>query len=788
MAAIPGIKYDDGLPAVSANCFPVRTFLRQGIDEEADGAWLVAQRAEQRRRFKAILCTKPKTYARIKEERRRAEKQGTTLTEQLQVADEQEEEEEKEVPTLDGFFLMRHCCVEDPTDLCSVNISGKEISDVKEEDLALFDNVAYVNASENYLPFEAFRGFPILRELEMPMNGLRSIKPNLGDYPSLEVLDVSYNNLSQDDILTLGLLPNIKVLHLTGNGLYGLPANMAMPLVDEKTKKEHLRFAKLEILLLDDNNLEDVSVFAALAGLTSLKHLNVEKNDLYYVPMLKSVEGKLVHNDSEKDARKLRRSAERGGRKSSARGTRSKEPTPRQTSLIVKKESTTDVPLPTPVLEESKGSENSESIKNTGNGAVQPDLLTEEFTELSHQITDIELDKEITLNTVEDGNNEILGDGSQLPPFPDLRSLNLAYNKIEDEEALLAVAAWPMLVELIIHNNPLTTENSGDPPLLQRFLGDRLGIRIKRKKEPEIVKPPVEVKLKKSRHVTTVVPKIPKLSVDDLLMLEAPKPPPMPKPQPMRTPSNIEPQKPLPPIPGSPHEPHPPHVAKDEMSADGRSKVTKDEGQGQVKEEKLDGDAFFMTQVDEQEEEQFKQKKRSSKKDRKHKQDKDVVDDKYKGYEVLLDIDDDSNYSPPKDMPGNVKALKYALGHELVYRDPAVRLDRISKPVEPYRKTEYLKGSPRVTQGQKKEQMLKEMRDRITTDEASLQEVLDGQSKGLQKRFPDADRLLSEIQRRYNAVRVNSMKEARDAKKMLSGTVQEARRVDSGGKRVKMEV
>ena len=51
------------------------------------------------------------------------------------------------------FTQMKHCCVEDPSDLCSVNISGKEITDVKEEDLALFDNVAYVNASENYLPF-----------------------------------------------------------------------------------------------------------------------------------------------------------------------------------------------------------------------------------------------------------------------------------------------------------------------------------------------------------------------------------------------------------------------------------------------------------------------------------------------------------------------------------------------------------------------------------------------------------------------------------------------------------
>ena len=46
---------------------------------------------------------------------------------------------------------MRHCCVEDPTDLCSVNISDQGFSEVKVEDFQLFDNVAYINASENFL-------------------------------------------------------------------------------------------------------------------------------------------------------------------------------------------------------------------------------------------------------------------------------------------------------------------------------------------------------------------------------------------------------------------------------------------------------------------------------------------------------------------------------------------------------------------------------------------------------------------------------------------------------------
>lgn len=50
-------------------------------------------------------------------------------------------------------FQMKHCCVEDPADLCSVNVSGKNLVDAKQEDFLLFDNVAYVNVSDNLLPF-----------------------------------------------------------------------------------------------------------------------------------------------------------------------------------------------------------------------------------------------------------------------------------------------------------------------------------------------------------------------------------------------------------------------------------------------------------------------------------------------------------------------------------------------------------------------------------------------------------------------------------------------------------
>lgn len=43
---------------------------------------------------------------------------------------------------------------------------------------------------------------------------------------SSQVLDLSYNSLSSDGILSIGLLPHLKVLHLTGNQLCQLPPKL----------------------------------------------------------------------------------------------------------------------------------------------------------------------------------------------------------------------------------------------------------------------------------------------------------------------------------------------------------------------------------------------------------------------------------------------------------------------------------------------------------------------------------------------------------------------------------
>lgn len=156
--------------------------------------------------------------------------------------------------------------MEDPTDLCSVNISGCGLTDVKEDDLLLFDNAVYVNAADNVLNMASLKNFLVMRELELSLNGLRNIEITPEQFKELRVLDVSYNNLSQDDILTLGVLSNLHVLHLTSNNLEKLPMDMSRPYVVGQSSFK--RYENLEVLLLDDNGMSDMENFGPLAGLT----------------------------------------------------------------------------------------------------------------------------------------------------------------------------------------------------------------------------------------------------------------------------------------------------------------------------------------------------------------------------------------------------------------------------------------------------------------------------------------------------------------------------------------
>ncbi|XP_078612870.1 X-ray radiation resistance-associated protein 1-like [Branchiostoma floridae x Branchiostoma japonicum] len=772
MAAAGVYKLDDGKSTPNiTSCFPVRGVLAKQAEEA--GAWLLAKREEEQRRFKAVLCARPRDLQQIRSELRRTNTLSETPGYGSRFTGSQVEDR---VGLLDGFFLMRVHCVDDPSDLCAINISDKELFRAKEVDFQLFDNVAYINAGENTLPFEIFRYFPLVRELELPVNDITNINVNFGDFQHLEVLDLSYNSISEESILSLGFLPRLKVLHLTGNHLKSLPPEMARPHIEPDDLLEEnpvWRFAALEILFLDDNKLTELQTFASLAGLKKLKHLHMDHNQVYSIPHLRAMEGGLLESPSfPPQSRESRNPAGQS-------------------------------PIKTPQL----------SKENLHDGTA--DVGTGITPEIPSNLEAV----------MEEDRDSSEGDDSQMdpeaapPPFPELRYLSIANNMITEEEDLIALAAWPLLSEVVIHSNPLTTRHSGDPPLLKRFLTDRLGINMVRLKPGELQKPPVVVEQMPKRTVKERVRKVPKLPLYP--MLEGPpasaytlslptatdmgtSTPPsshmtstggtVPRPDV----GGIEraqtfPSRPLPPISSSqPERPRtepsgfPEPDSDDSMPGLRRADAwehlePQDSGTREGKRQPTDdSEPIFLTQIDDQSEEvkeDVSQEKKEAapeeRRRRKHKKKKEKIPEKYRGYEILLDADGDVGTNVPTDINGTVRALEYALKHPLVFRDTAVDLSTVQKPFQPAKKTRAMPPAPtRERRIEKLDRMLDQMKDEITVIETSLASALKDKKK-FKREFPEAAQLLGEVQAKYNTVRAQSMQEHKRVQEEVRQTVQE---------------
>ncbi|XP_030838341.1 X-ray radiation resistance-associated protein 1-like [Strongylocentrotus purpuratus] len=786
MAVPAGIKLEEGSSHFVSNSFPVRQIF--GSSDSA-GAWLVAHRTEQIRHLTHQPTAEPKTYAQLKYERKQKEKEERRANRD---GIKQDEEEESTTPgVLDGFFLLTHCCVEDPTDLCSINISGQDLTEVKQEDFELFINVAYVNAGENLLPFDAFNHFPIIRELELPLNGLRGIHLDYNHFPYLEVLDLSHNNLSKDDVGNLGLLTSLKVLYLTGNQLRSLPPEMGKPFkiqISESESSRMPRFSKLEILNLDDNALHDLAIFTSLAGLRKLRQLNLDKNEIVSVPYLKALSGRLVAVDSTSDST-LRKGRPRSGKGKKKSGG-SKE------------------------LDQEERSEGT-TPKGSPRGTPQDSELEKgAASEMSNLLDDIEEEGDLF-----DASHVLDGEMNKLlPPFPELTSLSLAYNKISEEEGLLGVAGWPMLQELIIHNNPLTTRNSGDPPLLKRYLTSRLGIRMVRKKPSMVPKPPVVVPNKPHRKVAEIVPPIPKKPLQ--LMLEGPTldsrpalpstsqtPPPKQSKHPSREESTRPSSQPLPPIQNNQDGTDPLPDREDQEERMERTKTWTEEsfGESDVEDEsrpepkakpkdKTADEPVFLTQVDEHpEDETPKQEKHAPKppsqaprppgkpKTRKHRVDSAVysinVPQKFKGYEMFYDAPDDPEVYTAPDIQSNLRSLRLALKHSTVYGENKVDLQRLQKPFKPYQKSKVAEKPAHPTKAEKLSDILEVMKSRETYVEQNLGEILADRDK--MKDFPQVTRLLQEIQNKYSAVRNASMKDKQEEDEQIDLMIQDLEQLET---------
>ncbi|XP_067389297.1 X-ray radiation resistance-associated protein 1 [Emydura macquarii macquarii] len=745
MATTRLYKLDSG-NSYATNCFPARSILR--TSEEGAGHWLVAHRAAQKTKFEAVICAKSLQEKRIVGEipQYMAELQHHGYTDKI-----------VQENILDGPFLIKLHCVKIPSDLCSVDISDKNLVSAKEDDFEQFDSVAYINATENLLTLEAFRKFSGLRELELSLNGLRNLKISAGDFLHLEILDLSYNNLSPEDVRTLGVLSQLKVLHLTANGLSSLPSDLA---ISEHGSTDCLRFPSLEILLLDDNDLSHPSVFVSLANLRSLKQLNLDKNGISEVPYLHQMENSQfsLHPPSEKMGSKVE------SRSCPSRFGQRHEPLLQagaglQGELVMEKEQ-----LEYLILQNSKDPDRTEVI----------------FTSISREPPLLDV-------SMEGNDSSCLADSGTLPasskntliqeftlPLPELRYLSLANNKIENEEDLLAVALFPSLMELTFHSNPLTTLRSGDPPLLTSFLQHRLGIKLIRRKVSKLEKPHIFIPAKGNRKITSHVPKVPKQP----LMLDAPlesffwklwSDTEGGKPEESEEGSQrLSLSDPLPPIRPSSAQQNQEPYDEARMLGSQREALEKEKcdaklGRGRAGE---DTDLFFLTQLNdgadipssiwrhelEERPGQRKNKPRTASSSM-------YIPTKYKGYEELLHVKIDSDFIEPVGIQQNVQALAHALKQPLVYRDSKARLDSVQKPYVPRKKKRGKPAGPpsRKTKAEVLEDILLTMRGNMNIIEVPLASVL-RKKKSSTKEYQEALMLMKEFHKKYKAALVTSNK------------------------------
>lgn len=743
---------------LSGQCFPVRSLTRpNGLEDGVGGAWLVAYKAEQRRRFKAVLCREPDVSLptkSISSVSKRSFKTSKT-------------DEDKTRKKLDGFYLVNVYHIDDPLDLCSINICGKELNQVNEEDFSLFKNVIHIDAGENNLQLRHFRKFPSLKELELPLNSLSgNININEKDFLKLETLDLSCNNLTSNDILALGILPALKNLHLTGNHLNELPSEMSRSyLSSEEGMKRKQRFVRLEELWLDQNELTNLNTFTTLAGLKRLQYLNLENNDISFVPQLKLLDPKTkLHLNNGDDKSYL------------------------QSNPHVTDEDSKLTLEPIPNIDE---------------------VLDSELADISSKISSLEKilyydngeSKDRPKNTVEEeAINFVRKHMEDVPvlPFPSLRHLNLANNHITEEEGLLALSTWPRLEELLIYGNPVASCGKGGPPVVAYHLGLLAGIEVTRHKPSK--KPKNLTSLVHIKHPRRVQDLPPVTHNRKLLMLDAPKY------HEIAHDMSIE-IRPLPPI-SAPHKERKHKSTKRVSSAPAREQNTKEDGdvsenyqedsvkhlrtklrsaefhrpiqtQGQMSNVESPGeisprqsqasslpeDRVFLTQVDDLDNEEplFYNDVDTQKTEEK------PVDDvpkpanlpkKYKGYEELLNIDENviDDIELPTGIHSNVRALQYTLEHPLVFTEHSGKHYRRRKTKRNKQRALSTPKSYRTTTVEELGTILDKMRTHSKTVESNLGDVLKGSDNPrVKKDIKEAKKLLHEVQTKYNEVRCQSL-------------------------------
>ncbi|XP_014492975.2 leucine-rich repeat receptor protein kinase MSP1-like [Vigna radiata var. radiata] len=144
---------------------------------------------------------------------------------------------------------------------------GLENLEVLDLSHSIIDNVTDI--------FLCLNGLPSLKSLYLSYNGgfdatFNGFETLSSKLLRLEVLDISWNYLTNDILPSLGGFTSLKELYLSGTEL----------ITDMHIQGLCSMLKNLEVLDLSDNNFSDSDIASALSGLSFLKSLNLENSQL----------------------------------------------------------------------------------------------------------------------------------------------------------------------------------------------------------------------------------------------------------------------------------------------------------------------------------------------------------------------------------------------------------------------------------------------------------------------------------------------------------------------------
>ncbi|XP_031243371.1 X-ray radiation resistance-associated protein 1 isoform X2 [Mastomys coucha] len=695
-------KMDNGKPCLN-NCFPAKSLLR--LPEEGRGHWIVSRKGSMK-----------KGVAKVSTEGQENQKKVSFDT-GLKKISRKDNQADVLGHVLDRCFLLKHHSARKPSDLCTINVSGMKFSKAKEKDFKHFTSVIYINASENLLPLDVFHTFPTLKELELAFNGIKMVYVKYGDFKTLEFLDLSFNSLTEEAICDLGILPHLRVLLLTGNGLTSLPPNMAVKeqeasVTSLTSKKYILRFPALETLMLDDNKLSNPSCFASLAGLRRLKKLSLDQNKIFRIPYLQQVQLREGTGDWVTEGPNPQKELQ-----PQMWIFETPDEQPNYTVLPMKK----DVDRTEVVFSSYPGFSTSETAKIAKEDAVLPAALFPSLCELVFH------------------NNPLVAHTRGVPPLlksflQDRLGIRLVRKKlVKPKHHILMPRKESRKVKTYI---PKVPKQSLVPHHLKTITDN----------PPSSLRPEPEHSTEDTSH-------------EALFSNEGPEGPsithrafvPMP---PICSDSTVHSET-------VSHQSHTAGLMGSEHLSDDDAKSTESIFLTQVNE--LPSSTAYREKLETEKNDQRRPSTAPRETKRTRRKQTATSLHKYDGYEELLTVKPDPAFLEPKGIQKNAQALHRMLKQPLICRSSKPRLDSFQKPYVPKEKRagRMQIPTPRKTRAQLLDDILIRMRDPRNVTEAPLGTVLQRRAQQRlvnQKQYREAKRLLKEFRARYRQLVRSSLR------------------------------